>query len=95
MQIRQRFDETAKTKKSRGWTREEVMQEFVGDIGDLMKLVMAKTGMRPVNDVDRKLAQEISDCLWSILVLTKLYDVNLEQECLHPMAVIEAKLAQS
>ena len=95
MQIRQRFDEAAKAQNSRGWTREEVMQGFVGDVGDLMKLVMAKAGMRPVNDVDRKLAHEISDCLWSVLVLAKLYDMNLEQEFLHAMTEIETELAQS
>lgn len=94
MQIRQRFNEAAIAKNIRGWTREEVMQGFVGDVGDLMKLVMAKSGVRAAADVDRKLAHEISDCLWSVLVLAKLYDVNLEQEFLKTMTEIEEKLGQ-
>ena len=68
------------------------MQGFVGDVGDLMKLVMAKSGIRTVPDADRKLAHELSDCLWSILVLARLYDVDLEREFLRTMDGIEQKL---
>ena len=92
MQIRQRFAESAQAKNTRGWTREEVMQGFVGDVGDLMKLVMAKSGVRETNDVDRKLAHEISDCLWSVLVLAHAYGIDLEREFLATMTGIEAKL---
>ncbi len=68
------------------------MQGFVGDVGDLMKLVMAKAGARPTTEVDRKLAHELADCLWSVLVLAKLYDVNLEKEFFATMNEIEAEL---
>ncbi len=78
----------------REWTREEVMQGFVGDVGDLMKLVMAKAGARPATDVDRKLAHELADCLWSVLVLAHHYGVDLEPEFRATMDEIEAKLAR-
>ncbi len=93
MQIRARFDEAALAEKRRPWTREEIMQGFVVDVGDLMKLTMAKRGSRSVEDVDRKLAHELSDCLWSVLVLAQLHDVDLEREFLVTMAGLEAKLA--
>jgi NTP pyrophosphatase (non-canonical NTP hydrolase) len=70
-----------------------LMQGFVVDVGDLMKLVMAKAGTRPVDHVDQKLAHELSDCLWSVLVLAKAYDVDLEKEFLRTMDEIEVKLA--
>jgi len=92
LQVRQRFAEIEQARHGRPWTREEVMQGFVVDVGDLMKLVMAKSGARPMAEVDRKLAHELSDCLWSVLVLAKLYDVDLEGEFLTTMAGIEAKL---
>src|SRR5437868_2737828 len=44
MEIQQRFAENAQRHGRRPWTREEVMQGFVGDVGDLMKLVMAEAG---------------------------------------------------
>lgn len=92
MQLRQRFAAAERAKNGRPWTREELMQGFVVDVGDLMKLVMAKSGARTVDDVDRKLAHELSDCLWSVLVLAKLYDVDLEKEFLATLTGIEAKL---
>jgi len=53
------------------------------------KLVMAKTGARAVADVDRKLAHELSDCLWSVLVLARCYGLDLEREFLTTMAELE------
>jgi NTP pyrophosphatase (non-canonical NTP hydrolase) len=94
MQIRERFAEFEQAQNRRPWTREAIMQGFVVDVGDLMKLVMAKNGARPVDDLERKLAHELSDCLWSVLVLAKLYDVNLENAFLATMTEIEVKLAQ-
>lgn len=92
MQIRQRFAAMEQARHGRAWTREELMQGFVVNVGDLMRLVMAKAGTRSVDDVDRKLAHELADCLWSLLVLAKLYDVNLEKEFLATMSELEAKL---
>ena len=89
-QVREVLSAREKSRGGRSWTREEIMQGFVVDVGDLMKLVMAKAGARPVADVDRKLAHELSDCLWSVLVLARAYDVDLEREFLETMQEIEA-----
>ncbi|MDP2137431.1 MAG: hypothetical protein Q8J74_06210 [Candidatus Didemnitutus sp.] len=53
------------------------MPGFVVDVGDLTKFVMTKADPRRVDDADRKLAHEFSDCLWS--VLARLYGVDLER----------------
>ena len=92
LEIREHFAAPERNHAGRPWTREEVMQGFVGDVGDLMKLVMAKSGIRTVPDADRKLAHELSDCLWSVLILARLYDVDLEREFLRTMDGIEQKL---
>ena len=92
LQINGLFSARARAEGRRPWTREEVMQGFVGDVGDLMKLVMAKSGLRPANEVDHQIAHELSDCLWSVLVLAKLYEVDLGKEFLATMAEIEGKL---
>lgn len=60
------------------WTKENVAEGLVGDVGDLMKLVLAKQGIRQIDDVDEKLAHELSDCLWSIIILAQLYNIDLE-----------------
>lgn len=96
MQIRQCFAAYEQRRTGRTWTREEIMQGFVVDVGDLMKLVMAKAGARRVEgDVDAQLAHELSDCLWSVLVLAKLYDLDLEKEFLKTMNELEAGTAKN
>jgi NTP pyrophosphatase (non-canonical NTP hydrolase) len=95
LEIRQRFAALERARSHREWTREEIMQGFVVDVGDLMKLVMAKSGARHVAEADRKLAHELADCLWSVLVLARLYDVDLEKEFLRTMDELDARLAQS
>jgi NTP pyrophosphatase (non-canonical NTP hydrolase) len=93
VQIQQGFATRARRQPGRVWTREEIMQGLVVDVGDLMRLVMAKAGARPVGDVDRKLAHELADCLWSVLILAHGYGVNLETEYLRTMNELEAKFA--
>jgi NTP pyrophosphatase (non-canonical NTP hydrolase) len=91
--LHQRFGEAARASGGREWSREEVMQGFVGDVGDLMKLVMAKSGIRDMGDADKKLGHELADCLWSVLVLAKLYGINLEREFLRMLEDTLAKNA--
>jgi NTP pyrophosphatase (non-canonical NTP hydrolase) len=79
MEIRMRFGEYERARFRREWTKEEVMQGFVADVGDLMKLVMAKSGIREVQNLEPKLAHELADCLWSVLVLSKLYGIDIEK----------------
>ena len=95
MQIRQGFAAYEQRRTGRTWTREEIMQGFVVDVGDLMKLVMAKAGARQLADVDAKLAHELSDCLWSVLVLAKLYGFDLEKEFLKTMGELEQGTAKN
>jgi len=92
LQIRDCFAAREKAQRGREWTREEIMQGFVVDVGDLMKLVMAKSGARDVPGVDAKLAHELADCLWSVLVLARAYDIDLERAFLRTMDELEAKL---
>src|SRR3569833_1033846 len=63
----------------RPWTREELALGFVGDVGDLAKLVQAMEGVRAIPDAKTKLAHELADCLWSLMTLADAYDVDLEQ----------------
>lgn len=92
MALRARFDTAALAAGRQPWTRTEVMQGFVGDVGDLMKLVMAKDGVRAIPGADRKLGHELADCLWSVLVLAQLHGVDLEREFTRMLAEVSAQL---
>lgn len=94
IRIRQLYSEYEISLHGRSWTREEIMLGFVGDVGDLSKLVQANEGMRQIPDAKDKLAHELCDCLWSVLVLANLYDVDLETEFLRTMDDIEHTIKQ-
>ncbi|SDT26807.1 MazG nucleotide pyrophosphohydrolase domain-containing protein [Actinopolymorpha singaporensis] len=74
------YDELNHKERGRTWNREEFMLGFVGDVGDLAKLVMAQEGAREMPGGREVLHHELADCLWSVLVLAKLYDVDLDTE---------------
>jgi NTP pyrophosphatase (non-canonical NTP hydrolase) len=70
------------------------MAGFVGDVGDLSKIIMAKHGLRNMEDVDEKLAHELSDCLWSILVLASKYGIDLPNEFMKTMDFLDKSIDQ-
>ncbi|HRN95888.1 MAG TPA: MazG nucleotide pyrophosphohydrolase domain-containing protein [Candidatus Levybacteria bacterium] len=94
IEIRHKYSELEKKKTGREWSNLNLMEGFVGDIGDLMKLVMAKEGVRNIENVDKKLAHELADCLWSILVLSEKYGVDIEQSFLKTMNELEEQIAE-
>lgn len=64
----------------RVWTTEELALGFVGDVGDLAKLIQANAGIRSIDDCKAKLGHELSDCLWSIIVLANKCGIDLQAE---------------
>lgn len=74
------------------WGALESTQGFMADAGDLMKLVMAKSGLRNISDIDNKLSHELSDCLWSILIIAHKLGIDLEKEFEKNMGEMEKKI---
>ncbi|MDO9432550.1 MAG: MazG nucleotide pyrophosphohydrolase domain-containing protein [Phenylobacterium sp.] len=87
--VRQLYAKLETLRHGRAWSAEEVALGFVGDVGDLAKLVQAKEGVRDIPDVQNKLAHELADCLWSVMTLARLYDVDLEASFLATMDELE------
>ena len=95
MTIREQYAKLEQEKYGRSWSREEIAVGFVGDVEDLMKLVMAESGVRDIPDAKEKLAHEMADCLWCVLVLSDLYGIDLEVEFMRAMDEIETQIALS
>lgn len=76
--VRARYAEAEAHRYGRCWTPEEIMLGFLGDVGDLAKLVQGKAGVRPREVLDTALAHELADCLWSVITLADTYGVDLE-----------------
>ena len=77
LEIATLYDELNLAQRGRTWTRADTMMGFVGDVGDLAKLVMAAEGTRSDVGGPGALEHELADCLWSVLVLAARYEVDL------------------
>jgi NTP pyrophosphatase (non-canonical NTP hydrolase) len=92
LRIRDRYDVMNRRKRGRVWTRKEFMLGFVGDIGDLAKLVMREEGAREVPGGRAALEHELADCPWSDLVLAHHYGVDLEAAFGRTMKELDAAI---
>ena len=93
MQVREKYAALEKRQYGRAWTSEEIALGFVGDVGDLAKLVQAQNGIRNIPDADNKIAHELADCLWSTIVLSKMFNVDLESAFVQTMDDLEKQIA--
>lgn len=92
-EIRTQYDELNAKVRGTTWNEQNLMSGFVGDVGDLSKIIMAKHGLRPMDNIDEKLAHELADCLWSVLVLADKYGVDLGAEFMRSMDQLEKRIS--
>jgi NTP pyrophosphatase (non-canonical NTP hydrolase) len=94
MRVHDLYDELNLKDRGRVWTREEFMLGFVGDVGDLAKLVMAADGARTMPGGRAALGHELADCLWSVLILAHKYDIDLAAEFSRTMTELERAITR-
>lgn len=87
-----KYDQKNQAEGRPQWDASAYMAGFVGDVGDLSKLVMAKANLRQIDHLDQKLAHELSDCLWAVLVLAKQLNIDLEAEFARTIAELDTRL---
>jgi NTP pyrophosphatase (non-canonical NTP hydrolase) len=92
VEIQNKYDKLNQEKRGVTWNEQQLMAGFVGDVGKLSKIIMAKHGLRAMEHVDEKLAHELSDCLWSVLVLAHKYDLELAKEFMKTMDVLDDRI---
>jgi len=80
LQLNDLYEQLEIKRYGRIWTTQELALGFVGDVGDLAKLIQANAGVRTIEDCKAKLGHELSDCLWSIIVLASKCGIDLEAE---------------
>jgi NTP pyrophosphatase (non-canonical NTP hydrolase) len=94
VEIASQYDDSHRAAGREPWGTGDLALGFVGDVGDLAKLVMAVDGRREIPDARARLGHELADCLWSVLVLADRYAVDLPREFAVMTAGIERHLAQ-
>lgn len=75
-EVQRRFDRLRVNKR---WGAAEIAQGFVGDVGDLLQLILARNGYRRLKDLDKRTAHELADCLWAIILLADRLGIDLEK----------------
>ncbi len=95
MEIRKLYEEKETQLYGSPWTSEELALGFVGDVGDLAKLIIAENGKRDIPNSKEKLEHELADCLWSLFVLSKIHGVDLEKSFLYTMDGLEKHLLEN
>ena len=92
LEIRRKYDELNKAQHNGAWGPKDHAMGFVGDVGDLMKLIAAKEGIRAGTDIDSRLGHELADCLWSLFVLAEHYNIDLEKEFKRTMDYLDKRI---
>lgn len=95
MVIRKQYELKEKQLYGSAWTSEEIALGFVGDVGDLAKLIIAENGKRNIANSKEKLEHELADCLWSVIVLAQQHGVDLESSFVNTMNQLEKHLSES
>jgi NTP pyrophosphatase (non-canonical NTP hydrolase) len=93
-EIRKLYAESDKKRLGKEWSRGEYVKAFVGDVGALVKLTMGKDGLRDIEDVEKKLAHEFADILWSVIMLAEMYEINLEKSFFETMDELEERASK-
>ncbi|MFB8201899.1 nucleotide pyrophosphohydrolase [Kitasatospora purpeofusca] len=91
--VRDTYDQVNDQRLGRRWDLTDYTLGFVGDVGDLAKLVMAHEGHRTDVAADREaLAHELSDCMFSLLVIAEATGIDLEARFPSDMATLAARI---
>jgi NTP pyrophosphatase (non-canonical NTP hydrolase) len=77
---------------SKKWKKKDVFVGLVSDIGDLSRLVLADDGLMKIDNINKRIGHELSDCLWDIIVLADEYGIDIEKEFIKNMKDLEKKI---
>lgn len=72
-----------------------IAESFAGDVNNLVKLVMAEHGQREIANSKEKLDAQLAHCLWSVVVLANMHNVNLENSFMEAMDRLENHLLET
>ncbi|HJR80146.1 MAG TPA: hypothetical protein VJ821_08740 [Anaerolineales bacterium] len=95
MDLRRQYEEKETKLYGSPSTDEDIAQAFAGDVNNLVKLIMAEYGKREILNSKEKLESQLAHCLWSVIVLAKLRNVDLEQAFMEAMDRLEAHLLET
>ncbi len=76
-------------------TDENIVQGLAGDVNNLGKLVKAEDGKLKIANSKEKLESQLAHCLWSVIVIAKMHNIDLEQTFMETMDRLENHLLET
>lgn len=85
MEIRRKYDQLERDRSRQPWDATKLARGFKKDVSELMTIVEQDI-------IDRKkLNHELADCLWSVLVIARKMDVDIERSFWTRMAQFDQR----
>ncbi len=85
LEIREKYKRLEINQNGKEWTTRELINGFLEDVKELILL-------SENNSSEDKISHEISDCLWSVLVLADKFDIDLDNTFMDNMNKLEEKI---
>jgi NTP pyrophosphatase (non-canonical NTP hydrolase) len=95
MDLRNQYEKKEKQLYGSPSTDEDIAKAFLGDVNNLAKLVSATHGKGQIANSTEKVGSQLSHCLWSVIVLAKMHNVDLEQSFMETMDKLESHLLET
>ena len=95
MDLRRQYEKKEQQLYGSPASDEDLAQGLLADANNLVKLVMAEHGKREIMHSTEKLGSQLSHCLWSVIVLAKMHNVDLEQSFMETMDKLENHLLET
>jgi len=95
MDLRRQYEIKETSLYGSPYTSVEIAQGFAGDVNNLVKLVEADHGQRQIANSKEKLEAQLAHCLWSVVVLAQMHNVNLENSFMEAMDRLENHLLET
>jgi NTP pyrophosphatase (non-canonical NTP hydrolase) len=84
LEIRRKYDALNRQKSGAAWDAKKLAKGFKKDVSDLITILEEGAD-------ERKLSHELGDCLWSVLVIARKLDIDLERAFWTTMGEIEQR----
>jgi len=95
MDLRRQYEVKEKHLYGSPSTSIEIARGFAGDVNNLVKLIEAEQGQRKIANSKEKLEAQLAHCLWSVVALAEMHNVNLEMSFMEAMDRLENHLLET
>lgn len=92
LEIRKHYAELEKKKYGAEWDNKKLLEGVGKDFKDLADLILTKERGQEPENFEAKISHELSDCLWSVLILANRYSIDMEASFLKTMDDLEKRI---